>query len=385
VFAVLSEEVQAHEGLNVSCAAIDELHVHRNSSLLDTLWYGGDAREQPLFFMITTAGEYDEESIGWQTHEYARQVIDGTFDNTEYYAVIYAADKDDDLYDPEVQRRCNPSMGYTITEQAVRAALVEAKHDPHKLAKLMRYRFNIWVQSEDAYYDVAEFKECVQPFTLADMRGRACVGAMDLSSSDDTTAVALCFPPSGGDEFWRFLEWYWIPEETQPERAERNQQPYRYWVDRGFMEVTPGPVVDLRIIRSRIVEITRNVAVQNWLYDPHRATEIVQYLQDDGLKVEPFGQSAINYNAPMERFKEMISRREIAHVGNPVTVWQLGNVIAKANADGYIRPMKQNPTVGKANRARKIDGPQCMLMSLGKAMGDGVKESVYNRRGMIRL
>lgn len=385
VFAVLSEEVTAQEGLNMSCGLIDEIHVFRSPKQLETLWFAGDAREQPLIFMITTAGEYAEDSIGWQTHEYARQVIDGTYSDIEYYACIYAAEKDDNLEDPQVWYKVNPSLGVTIQEEKVRAAIREAKNDPYKWNKLKRYRFNVWVQAIEAYFNIDHFKACIEPFTLDDLRGRPCIGGMDLSWSDDTTAFSLCFPPTKDDELWRWWEWYWIPEETVDARAKLNQQPYRHWVEHGWIETTPGDVIDLRIIRKRITEIVKPFRMKSLEYDPARATEIVQYLQDDGITMESFTQSAANFTAPMERIKELMAAGEMAHQGSPVTVWQMGNVIAKETVIGTIRPMKQNPTTGEKRRPRKIDGPVAMLMAFGCAMGDGVQESVYDRRGMIRL
>ena len=62
-YQVLSAEVGTKHGLNVSGLVLDEVHAQPNRKLYDVLTKGsGDAREQPLFFLITTAGT-DKESI----------------------------------------------------------------------------------------------------------------------------------------------------------------------------------------------------------------------------------------------------------------------------------------------------------------------------------
>lgn len=56
-YQVLSAEVGTKHGLNVSGLVLDEVHAQPNRKLYDVLTKGsGDAREQPLFFLITTAG-----------------------------------------------------------------------------------------------------------------------------------------------------------------------------------------------------------------------------------------------------------------------------------------------------------------------------------------
>ena len=54
-YQVLSAEVGTKHGLNVSGLVLDEVHAQPNRKLYDVLTKGsGDAREQPLYFLITT-------------------------------------------------------------------------------------------------------------------------------------------------------------------------------------------------------------------------------------------------------------------------------------------------------------------------------------------
>ena len=64
-YQVLSAEFYTKHGLNVHGVIFDELHVQPNRALYDVMLHGsGDARKQPLFFLITTAGRIATRFVG---------------------------------------------------------------------------------------------------------------------------------------------------------------------------------------------------------------------------------------------------------------------------------------------------------------------------------
>ena len=74
-YQVLSAETGTKHGLNVSSLIFDEIHAQPNRNLYDVLTKGsGDAREQPLFFIITTAGN-DKNSICCELHTKALDIM----------------------------------------------------------------------------------------------------------------------------------------------------------------------------------------------------------------------------------------------------------------------------------------------------------------------
>lgn len=76
-YQVLSAEAYSKHGFNVHGVVFDELHSQPNRKLYDVLTKGsGDARMQPLFFLITTAGT-DTHSICYEVHQKAQDIIDG--------------------------------------------------------------------------------------------------------------------------------------------------------------------------------------------------------------------------------------------------------------------------------------------------------------------
>ena len=70
----------------------------------------GDARMQPLYFLVTTAGT-DTNSICYETHQKAVDILDGRKKDSTFYPVIYGAEMDEDWTDPKVWKKANPSLG----------------------------------------------------------------------------------------------------------------------------------------------------------------------------------------------------------------------------------------------------------------------------------
>jgi len=363
LYRVLSADVAQHEGLDISCALVDELHVHKKRDLWDTLLFGGVARVEPLLFVITTAGEYDESSIGWEQHSYGTRVIEGVIEDIEYLAIIYAANKDDDWTDPAVWRRANPALGTVLREEDMAAACREAENEPRKLSAFLRYRLNIWVQATEAWMDIDQWKSCVGDYDDTDMEGKACWGGLDLSSSDDLTAFALIFPASEAEGKYRLLSWHWIPRDRLVEKSRQNNATYEDWYRNGWLNLTEGDVIDLKAIRAAIGQLGKRFDIRGICYDRlFMATEIAQNLQDeDGFEVVAHGMGYLSMNPSMVEMERLVLGRRIEHDGNPLFLWEMANVVAKIDPAGNVKP-------DKSERRRKIDGPVAALMALTGAL-----------------
>ncbi len=85
-----------------------------NRELFDVMTKGsGDARTQPLFFLITTAGT-DRHSVCYEQHQKAEDILNGRKIDPTFYPVIYGASDDADWTSEEVWYQANPSLGHTI-------------------------------------------------------------------------------------------------------------------------------------------------------------------------------------------------------------------------------------------------------------------------------
>jgi phage terminase large subunit-like protein len=79
---------------------------------------------------------------------------------------------------------------------------------------------------------------------LARFMERKAWAGVDLSMTTDMTAASFVFPEEDGA--FSILPFFWMPEEGLKKREIRDGMPYRTWADQGFLELSPGNVIDYR-------------------------------------------------------------------------------------------------------------------------------------------
>jgi phage terminase large subunit-like protein len=131
-----------------------------------------------------------------------------------------------------------------------------------------RMHLNEWTEQAERWIDIAAWDACAAPVDPEHLRGRPCFGGLDLSTTTDVTALAWVFPPDDGDDLWRVLSRYFVPEEHLRKRAERDRVPYDLWSRQGFIEATSGNVVDYGAIEQRIMADAALFQVREIAYDP---------------------------------------------------------------------------------------------------------------------
>ena len=225
-YQVLSAEVGTKHGLNVSALCLDELHTQPNRNLFDVLTKGsGDARLQPLYFLITTAGT-DRNSICYEVHNKAKDVLKGTRIDPSFYPVLYGLDDEDDWGDEKNWYKANPSLGYTIQLDRVRDAYREALTNPAEENVFRQLRLDQWVGSTVAWipehiYDLGDI-----PIDIDRLKSRECYCGLDLSSTSDITAFVMVFPPMHEGDKYIVVPHFWLPRETLDLRVRRDHVPY---------------------------------------------------------------------------------------------------------------------------------------------------------------
>lgn len=174
IYQVLSSEVATKHGLNVSACIFDELHTQPTRALYDVMTQGsGDARKQPLWFFLTTAGT-DRNSVCWEVHQKALDILEGRKHDPRFYPVVYGLPDDADWQDEQNWYKCNPSLGYTITIDKVRDAYHKALETPADENMFRQLRLNQWVKQSIRWMPMDKWDECggvVDPYQL---EGRAC-------------------------------------------------------------------------------------------------------------------------------------------------------------------------------------------------------------------
>ena len=72
----------------------------------------------------------DCNSICWEVHSKAKDIIEGRKHDKSFYPVIYGAEDNDDWGDEKVWYKFNPSLGVTVDIDKLKTAFNSAKENP---------------------------------------------------------------------------------------------------------------------------------------------------------------------------------------------------------------------------------------------------------------
>ncbi len=377
-YQVLSSEAFSKHGLNVHGVIFDELHAQPNRELYDVMTKGsGDARMQPLFFLITTAGT-DRNSICYEVHQKADDILRGKKHDSTFYPVIYGIKDEDDWSLEKNWYKANPSLGHTIPIEKVRDAFNSAKENPAEENIFRQLRLNQWVKQSVRWMPMDIWEKCSFAVDIDKLKGRECYGGLDLSSTNDITAFVLIFPPTADDDKYYVLPYFWIPEENLKLRVRRDHVPYDVWAKQGFLKTTEGNVIHYGFIESFIEDLGKKYNIKQIAFDRWGAVQMVQNLEGLGFTVVPFGQGYKDMSPPTKELMKVTLEKKIAHGGHPVLSWMMDNVYVRTDPAGNIKPDKEKST-------EKIDGVVALIMALDRAVRKEMKENIYEKRGMRSL
>ena len=377
-YQVLSAEAYSKHGFNIHGVVFDELHTQPNRKLFDVMTKGsGDARMQPLYFLLTTAGT-DTHSICYETHQKAKDIIEGRKIDSTFYPVIYGADESDDWTDPKVWKKANPSLDITVGIDKVKAACDSAKQNPGEENAFRQLRLNQWVKQAVRWMPMEKWDKCAFSVDEDELEGRICYGGLDLSSTTDITAFVLVFPPLDEEDKYIILPYFWIPEDNLTLRVNRDHVPYDVWERQGYLQTTEGNVVHYGFIEKFIEKLGERFNIREIAFDRWGAVQMVQNLEGMGFTVVPFGQGFKDMSPPTKELMKLVLEQKIAHGGHPVLRWNMDNIYIRTDPAGNIKADKEKST-------EKIDGAVATIMALDRAIrcGNDHGASVYDERGIL--
>lgn len=351
-------------------ALVDEVHEHKDGTVIDMLDAGKKSRRQPLIFMITNAGA-DPTSVCGTYHDYAKQVASGQLEDDTFFGYVCALDKGDDPFkDEDCWLKTNPSLGIGLPGyDYLRERVRKARGMPSQESRVMRLNFCKWTQAVSPWLSPDEWLQASDAEFDADrLLGRSCFGGLDMASTTDLASLALLFEPVPEDPHWRQLTWFWTPGDRLDEREKEDKVPYRYWRDAGYLEAVPGKAIDKRVVANRILEIARLYDLMRLHYDRARIEDLLMLLSDDDeaadLPLEPFGQGFLSMAPAVDEYERMLLSGELRHDGNPVMTWCAANAVVVMDDAG-------NRKLTKRRSRGRIDGAVAAVMAAGCAVREG--------------
>ncbi len=397
-FMPLSADAHTLDSLNVSLAAIDELHAHKTAAVWNVLDTATGARNQPLLFAITTAG-IDIAGVCRMKLDYLEKVLDldGPIKDEMFFGINYTIDqgKDeesgDDIRDEQVQRKANPNFGVSVNPDDLARKISAAYTSPAEMNNVLTKHFNVWIRSDSAWMTASAWQSCTAEGLTAILfyearraalierwKGFDCWIGVDLGEVRDYSACVLNFKLS--EDTFGVVPFIYIPQVGVNESTVA-QMPG--WIRQGAAVVTPGNEADYARIEADLLHWQKTLKVREIDFD-RRSARLM--LQDFRAKLEPelgrdrveqmvvdVPQSLDVMDPAMKTAERLVSAKKVQHDSNPLMAWMISNIVVERNHKDEIYPRK----AGGKDSQNKIDAPIAWFTCHSRAMVAPAAEKDY--------
>jgi len=369
------------DGASPHCFIHDEFHEQPTFAQYDTAKTGMMAREQPIDFIISTAG-VDIESPCHTLQEDMKRVLEGTFINDRLFGVIYTIDDPEAVVETpagkvpywstaEAAREANPNFGISVLADNLLADIKAALQRPNRQNAVKTKNFNIWVNAREGWMDMEAWKrQADESLDIEDFIEDPCYEGLDLGARVDLTSRCKVFVRDidGLRNYYAFSRHY-VPLD----RANDGQHPhYERWIEQKKMEGHKGPEIQLSFVQRDIEQDIAKFKYARLVFDPHQAMQMQQELRlrfgetdatpDEQKKVLDIPQTWRYLSPAMKEIEAAVLSGRFHHTGDPVLKWAISCVFVRPDANDNIFPRKED------NRINKIDPASALINAFYPAL-----------------
>ena len=371
VFKALSRDTKrTGDGLNPSCAIIDEASQIVDRNTIEVLHSGMVARANPLRLYITTAS-FTRDTKFFEDLQVMEHILHQDVpDNPRWFGLLYSLDAGDDWRDPTVWHKANPMHNISVSHDAIASRCEEAKIKPAALNEFLCKTLNVYVSAETAWVDRSHWDEAVG---LSDREPEAVFIGFDLAATRDLNAVCTLkrYAEDDYEAEWKFF----LPEDGFDLLPAHYQDIFRQAINSGILHLTEGNVMDDREISEYILGQSQKYDVREVGYDAYNAAALVARLYEAGMPTKKVGQGMAVLSNPSKHVERLILGHKIKHDGNPFLGHQLGNCEVFVDVQGNIKVKKAG-----VDRHAKVDGIVALIIAMHCSLDNPMPSESYGFR-----
>lgn len=283
----------------------------------------------------------------------AKKVLDDVLDRENVFALLYEPDDElkkrwetDDLviYQANPVAVNNAEVLQSIKELRAMAVLYENKRENYlcKHNNIMYKGLGV-----EGYIDIQKVKRCRVDEDLSFWKGRRVWLGLDLSQTDDNTAVAMLTEADGVVHAKVFG---FLPKERVALKTTREDVDYKRLIAAGNCYACGEEVIDYGFVERVILELGERYGVEvvQVGYDRYNAISTVQKLEEAGLECVEIKQHSSVLHPPTKLLKECVLKRKFAYDDNRLLEINFQN--ARCTEDTNL-----NKYVNKKKSAGKVD------------------------------
>ena len=337
VYRVLSAEAYSKEGLNPSPLVIfDEVHAQSSWELWNVLSLAGGARADSLLLGITTAGvktqSNGQDSLCYSLYQYGQKVVKGeTKDPSFFFSWWEPTTPEGDHRDQSLWQEANPGFADIVDKEEMQSAVLRTPE-----AEFRTKRLNCFVNTSVAWLPTGAWEALVDKDRFPEP-GEDVILAFDGAFSNDSTALVAWL--LGGEKPHLMVVGLW----ERPDDAEQ------------------GWHIPVAEVEETIISTFRDerFSVREIVFDPARWQRTFMVLDEEGLPVVSYPNSAANMVPATQKFYEAVVNQSFTHDGDERLARHVANCVTKQSSRGVM--------VAKASSRRKVDAAVASIFGYDRA------------------
>ena len=283
----------------------------------------------------------------------AKKVLDGLLEKEDVFALLYEPDdvlrkrwETDDLviYQANPVAVSNPDVFHAIQDLRTMAVLYENKRENYlcKHCDILYKGLGV-----EGYIDIQKVKRCRVEEDPSFWRGRRVWLGLDLSQTDDNTAVAML---TEADGVVHAKVWGFLPKDRLDWKSAKEGVDYRKLIAAGNCFACGEEVIDYGFVERFILSLAERYGVEivQVGYDRYNAISTVQKLEEAGLECVEIKQHSSVLHPPTKLLKECVLKRTFRYDDNRLLEINFQN--ARCAEDTNL-----NKYVNKKRSAGKVD------------------------------
>lgn len=346
----LSRDTGAIDGFEPFLAVIDEYHAAKTNEMVELIESGQGNLLQSLIFIISTAGFNLNSPLYTEELPYSYEILNGDYQDDEYFTIIYKQDSEDEWQDKTTWAKSNPLINesYELKEllEDYLSKRIAAGTKKNTMFKVLVKNFNYWMQaSEESYLDFNDWKKNETEF---DVKGTKTYIGLDLSRSDDLTAVSFVHLDEDKKQYYVTSHSFVGTKGGLQAKCERDMIDYNQLSKDGFCTITDlqsGVINSNQVLDYMERYILDNqLKVQAICYDPHAIHGFLAEIERRrwGYELIEIRQGSQTLSNPVIDFRLKVIDGQIKHHRNPLLDIAVKNAVAKNTNDSLMIEKKLN-------------------------------------------
>ena len=314
--APLAFSEKKSDGLNVSCAILDEIaswHGQAGMRFYEVLKSSVGARKQPILLGITTSG-YENDGIYDALILRATRLLNGGSKETHFLPFLYMIDDIDKWNDISELQKANPNMGVSVSPKYLIDELAIAENSLSKKAEFITKYCCLKQNSSRAWLDVKTIQKMSgKGLKIEDFAHSYSVVGIDLSQTTDLTAAVVIIEKRG--ELYVFAH-FWLPTAKIEEATAKDGIPYEKYIAQGELSLSGENFIDYGDCYRWLVSLVEQYEILPLQvgYDRYSAQYLVQDLKAYGFQTDDVYQGDNLWGVLQEM--EGLFKDGKVHIGN---------------------------------------------------------------------